>query len=148
MNFFQATKSILISKPFTFSGRAARSEYLWSLLISIVTVLASGAIPEDYFGWQVCYLIFLAYLSIAFFSLHIRRLHDRGYCAWVTLYPVYFFIPGYVIAKSGTGISSVLVFGGLIIVIAFAVAIYYQIQCLLGSDGHNRYGPGMDTVTK
>jgi uncharacterized membrane protein YhaH (DUF805 family) len=143
MNLFQASKSILISKPFTFAGRAPRSEYLWSFLISIVTVLISGAIPEDYFGVQICYLVFLAYLSFAFFSLQIRRLHDRGYSAWVVLYPAYFFTPGYVIAKSGTGISSVLVLGALIMFIGIAIAIYFQIQCLLGSDADNSYGPSV-----
>ena len=122
MGFSQAISSCL-SKFFTFSGRAPRSEYwyfyLFFVLAIVVAVLIGGATSaaRSDEGGEYGGLVTMAAVLVLFFpqlSVTVRRLHDldrSGWWWWLSLVPLV---------------------GGLILLVWF---------CMKGTDGNNRYGP-------
>ena len=70
MNFIDAIKICLV-KYLDFSGRAARPEYWWFVLLSIVL----SFIPV--IGWIIRLVLILPSLSV-----QVRRLHDLNRSAW------------------------------------------------------------------
>jgi|APSaa5957512535_1039671.scaffolds.fasta_scaffold02685_5 uncharacterized membrane protein YhaH (DUF805 family) len=79
MGFFEAVSSVL-SKYFTFSGRALRSEYWFWTLFYIL-----GAIPVSILAGQgilAPYAIYSLAIFIPCLSVTARRLHDTNHSGW------------------------------------------------------------------
>jgi uncharacterized membrane protein YhaH (DUF805 family) len=75
MNFGQAISTCL-SKYATFSGRAARSEFLWFSLFALLVSTVAAAINDKLYG-----LIALG-LLLPTIAVSTRRLHDIGKSGW------------------------------------------------------------------
>lgn len=126
MGPFGATKSVL-SKYFTFSGRASRSEYWWWGLVYLVILAAltfqdilsittrseAGLAPVTSF-WDLSYVIFALLMAMPNLSVLVRRLHDTDRSGW------WFFI------------SFVPFIGGLWLLV---------LMILPSTSGTNRFGP-------
>ena len=81
---------VCLSKPFTFSGRARRSEYWWFVLfetlVNIVFAVATGIAfaIHDKLGLAVSLLSWLVQLALSILTLAAgsRRLHDTNRSGW------------------------------------------------------------------
>ena len=90
MSFFEAVKTCLVEKYFTFSGRATRSEFWWFHLFTSLLIYGSVFLgiwmypnnPEIVFG--ICGVVMLL-LIIPNLSVTVRRLHDVGKSGWFFL---------------------------------------------------------------
>ncbi len=106
MTFLESLKTCLIDKPFTFSGRASRSEYWWFVVVLIVGYFIFDLIfpSSDHFSWILYHgnnlllkelsdfikeqyptfgsLIFTILMFIPSLALEIRRLHDINRSGW------------------------------------------------------------------
>ena len=136
MGFKEAVNTVLKQKYATFQGRAARSEYWWFVLFSIIVgvvliglaiATGGGAMMEGrdpsvlsmiFFG---LYGIFYLAIIIPSIAVAVRRLHDRNMSGWWFL---------------GFMLLSLVPFVGFIASIAMLV-----IFCLKGTDGENKFGP-------
>lgn len=78
MNFVDAVKTCL-TKYIDFKGRAARSEYWWFVLFSLILQLVVGSV-SDLLGVVASLALFLPSLAVA-----VRRLHDRDMTGWWVL---------------------------------------------------------------
>ena len=101
MGFFEAVGSVL-SKYFTFSGRALRSEYwFWNLFYIL------GAIPVSIIagmGIEGPYFIYSLAIIIPTLSVTVRRLHDTDHSGWwalIGLIPFGFILLLYWVIKKG-----------------------------------------------
>ena len=82
MTFLKSIKTCLIDKPFTFSGRASRSEYWWFVLFY---VLIGFLLPLDRVNDLIPRLIpfaIILFLMIILSSVTCRRLHDMNRSGW------------------------------------------------------------------
>ena len=121
MTFSEAVKTCLVDKYATFSGRASRSEYwytvLFGYLLSILIFILALAIdsPELMIGLSVvlCLILFIPGLAVC-----VRRLHDTGRSGWWYLLVLIPYI------------------GGIALFIIFC----------LKSDDDNKYGPNPNNV--
>lgn len=108
----EAVKSV-ISKYFTVSGRASRSEYWWfvafCVFVSFVAGFVEGVVGLSYFSMAITLITFIPSVTVA-----IRRLHDKDRSGW---WLFIMFVP---------------LIGVLILVYWFATR---------GTSGDNRYGP-------
>ena len=101
MGFFEAVGSVL-SKYFTFSGRALRSEYWYWNLFYIL-----GAIPVSIMagmGIEGPYFIYSVVIIIPTLSVTVRRLHDTNHSGWwalISLIPFAFLLLLYWLIKKG-----------------------------------------------
>ena len=129
MNFTQAVKSVY-SKYITFSGRAARSEYWWYVLFSVIVsvvimfvesalglgqgLVASGAggVSAAYSGGVLSIIWSLGNI-LPSIAVGVRRLHDTDRSGWWLLI-------------------------GLIPLIGFIVLLVFF--CQRGTTGSNRFG--------
>lgn len=129
MTFIDSVKTCFIEKPFTFKGRASRSEFWWTTLvfylgIFILAGLMSLCDTTNYndsllfkIGTVVGALAFIVlglYLLIVYFSATVRRLHDSSHSGWNILLR---FIP----------------------YIGSFIVLY--MLCKKSDDGENEYGP-------
>ena len=88
MTFSESVKTCLTAKYACFKGRAARSEYWWynlftvlaSLAVAIVTVFTLGANAVTLTSNILDLLLLLPGLSVS-----VRRLHDTGHSGWWVL---------------------------------------------------------------
>ncbi len=128
MTFTQAVRTGF-SKYATFSGRAARPDFWWWVLFSVLVNLASNivdayliapALGLPSFGEDsaqpLSMLVALA-LLLPGLAVSVRRLHDIDRSGWWVLIA---FIP----------------------IIGLIVLIYWYVQP--GTDGENRFGPGRE----
>ncbi len=140
MGFSEAVHTVYIKKYATFSGRASRSEYWWSILAALmfgfvagIIIGVAGGFSGDFEGngagnmstiSAILFIIFgLIYLAVLLplIAVVVRRLHDRDMSGWWYL---------------GFILLSIIPFVGFFAQIAFLV-----ILCLKGTDGENRFGP-------
>jgi len=119
MNFGQAIASGF-SNYVTFSGRAARSEYWYWVLFTIIGSIVTGVLDSTVLGYDVTAGdvsplsgIFDLVTFLPSLALGARRLHDIDRTAWWLLILL-------------TGI-------GAILLLVWA--------CFKGTDGPNRFGP-------
>lgn len=80
-SFFDAVQTVF-GKFFDFSGRASRSEYwyfwLFQVIASFLAGLARGFVPD----LLIPVFLFQLGLSLPFFALTARRLHDGNRSGW------------------------------------------------------------------
>lgn len=135
MGFGEAIRSVFIEKYVTFSGRAPRSEYWYSLLgvtllmlvlygLAFATGTAEGLITGNMSGGSMIFLAILGLVYLAMIlpliAVSVRRLHDRDMSGWWYL---------------GVIIGSAIPFVGIVVSIGWIV-----LCCLKGTDGENRFG--------
>ncbi len=79
----------VLRKYAVFDGRANRPEYWWFMLVHIIVIFASIAIPLAIIGDEdVAVVVFLLYYVatlVPCWAVTVRRLHDSGKSAWVLL---------------------------------------------------------------
>lgn len=140
MSFFDAIKTCLTKKYFGPEGRATRAEFWWFQLFVLAIPLCLAVIAD--FGglgyeaqkkMSICIWVFHLFTLIPYFSVFVRRLHDRGYSSGFWRWS--FFV--------------------LLLLLIFRVIIWQLALCLwlfvlfiglvinmFGSDkGSNKYGP-------
>lgn len=116
MGFGEAVKSCL-SKYFTFSGRAPRSEYWWFTLAMVIGSIIAAMLDAVLMGANdggLFSVVFSLAVCIPAISVTVRRLHDigrTGWWWWIYLVPVI----------------------GVVVILVFA--------CLKSQPGANRFGP-------
>ena len=116
MTFKEAVKTCLVDKYATFSGRASRSEYWYSVLFGYLIamlIVIFGMIIESPEVMIVLYSILSLILLIPGLAVCIRRLHDTGRSGWWYL----------------------------LVLIPYIGAIALFIIFCLKSDEDNKYGP-------
>lgn len=135
MGFVEAVRTVYKDKYFTFSGRASRSEYWWSVLGMIIAMIVIGGLmfviffaadsgigePSGAMFIPIA-ILGIAYLAILIPSVAVavRRLHDRNMSGWWYL---------------GFTAIGMIPYVGWIGTIAFFV-----ILALKGTAGDNKYG--------
>ena len=117
MNFPTAVRSCL-SKYVTFEGRAARSEYwyfqLFTLLVYLVFVVVYLIAPRTAEVVGVVSVVVHIGFYLPVLAVTVRRLHDRNRSGWNVLWVLVPF------------------FGAIVLIIWF---------CQRGVEGDNRFGP-------
>ena len=116
MTFKEAVKTCLVDKYATYSGRATRSEYWFSVLFGFLLamlIVFFGMIVESPDLMIVLYSILSLILLIPSLAVCIRRLHDTGRSGWWYL----------------------------LMLIPYIGAIALLIIFCLKSDEDNKYGP-------
>jgi uncharacterized membrane protein YhaH (DUF805 family) len=120
VTFLESIKTCLIDKPFTFSGRASRSEYWWFVLFYFLIGFLIDSVLETLFPYSTAdWVNRLIPLAIDFVILLVlssgtcRRLHDINRSGWWQLIN---FIP----------------------VVGWIVSLYWMIK--KGTPGPNRFG--------
>lgn len=95
MTFINSVKTCFVEKPFTFRGRASRSEFWWNAMafflgILILAGLISLLDRPHHNGLlfkigSVAIFVIGLYLVLVYFSATVRRLHDAGHSGWSIL---------------------------------------------------------------
>ena len=116
MSLFEAVSTCL-RMSFDGSGRAARSEFWWWRLFSIVTLAAAGVWSSKAgTPWPV--IVTMIVLTPADVGVLVRRLHDTGVTGWLALLA---FVP-------------------------FGPVFLLYLAARRGDPGENRWGPPMPYV--
>lgn len=81
---------ICLERPFSFQGRARRSEFWWIFLILYLAMIALVFVTVLFFGivGSLGYLLFIPggfALMAAQLAVSARRLHDKGITGWANL---------------------------------------------------------------
>ena len=139
MTFQDSIHTVLVKKYATFSGRAARSEFWWFWLASILLSLAFGLM-----GWitgaiaafeTMDNLVSLAIL-IPTMAVTCRRLHDTDRSGWWQITPAVPAVLGVLLfGPSGTTLAWILIVVALIVAIILIVWL-----ATIGTPGPNRFG--------
>jgi uncharacterized membrane protein YhaH (DUF805 family) len=131
-------------KYFMFSGRATRSEcWYWILFVTLVEVIILSigvTIVLDLLFQLVQILLSSVVLFIPTLAVQVRRLHDTDRTGLWLLPP---WIA--VFLKAFTDLGSIPLTGpvpSLIILGMFVLLLFWN--CLKGTEGDNRFGPGED----
>ena len=111
MNFSEAIKSGF-GKYVTFSGRAARSEYWYWTLFTVIANMAAGILDSLLGSLGLIGLVVSLALMLPGIAVSARRLHDLDRTAWWLL-----------IAFTGIGLILLLIW-----------------DCIKGTTGPNRFG--------
>ena len=142
MNFTDAVKTCF-KKYFTFSGRAARSEFWWWVLFIYAAGVILSLIDYGLFGipfrglLQISFYLDFSSISNVFsilvfipsIAVSMRRLHDTNRTGlWLLGW-----IPAIALAFVVVALGVILLLVG-----AVALLIWY---CLPGTPGTNKYGP-------
>lgn len=129
MTFAESVKMCLLQKPFTFSGRASRSEYWWFYLFVIIVAAVTTLLGP--LGNFIDLLFIGPQLAVT-----CRRLHDVNHSGWLQAIP--FLIGVLYFVGLGTG-SSALVMVFMILFLAGCVFLLY-LCCRKSHPGTNKYG--------
>ncbi len=78
MDFVTANKTVYLEKFATFSGRASRSEFWWSVLFCFVVSVVLTLIDPT----QMLAGIFTLIILIPSLAVGVRRLHDSDMSGW------------------------------------------------------------------
>jgi len=85
MNFTEALKTVFLDKYADFSGRAARSEYWWTMLFSFglglvfqILAMILGSIPVISIIYTIITMLIGLALLVPGVAVYIRRMHDIG----------------------------------------------------------------------
>ena len=129
MTFIDSVKTCFIEKPFTFKGRASRSEFWWTTLVFYLSIFILAGLMSlcdttnhnDSLLFKIgtvvgalAFIVLGLYLLIVYFSATVRRLHDSSHSGWNILLR---FIP----------------------YIGSFIVLY--MLCKKSDDGENEYGP-------
>lgn len=140
MTFQESINTVLIKKYATFSGRAARSEFWWFWLFSVLLSVFFGGlglitgmiVVFDSIDSLISLLILVPTLAVT-----CRRLHDTERTGWWQVLPI---IPG-MLAIFALEVSNAFTLGWILVAIAgiaFIVLIVWL--ATLGTPGPNRFG--------
>ena len=113
MGFQEAVRTVL-SKYATFTGRAARPEFWWFALFSLLAHLVASFLDGLLFGQQLIDGLLALALLLPSLAVGARRLHDIGRSGWWLLI-------------------------SLIPVVGWLVLIYFYVQP--GEPSDNQFGP-------
>lgn len=132
MTFTESVRSCLLTKPFTLSGRASRSEYWWFNLFIIFYGIATYFIIECIgpFGKIFNFLIIGPQFCVA-----VRRLHDSNLSGWILpssilLSLIFFFLL--------LAYQDFKIWGAFLIAVINIIMLYFY--CRRGTPGTNKYG--------
>ena len=75
---FQEAINTCLSKPFSFSGRATRSEYWWFLLFRMIALFGAGVISGAIPSLAPLLGLLVAVSFLIGFPVAVRRLHDTN----------------------------------------------------------------------
>lgn len=141
MNFIDAVKTCF-TKYANFNGRAGLPEYWWFFLFLIVASLIMSSISAMLAN------IFSLATFVPMIAVTARRLHDTNKTGWLQVGWNLGMIVGIVLVVIGfasmfmhsSGSPSMVMggIGGLLMLVSFAVAIYFMVQ--KGDADDNQYG--------
>lgn len=142
MTFSDAVRTCLREKYATFSGRASRSEFWWFYLFFLLVMIAAfvffGASLAFFATSTAMLTVFgvisaIAYLAILipFFSVTVRRFHDRNLSGW--WYGLVFAFN--LLPNAMPDSIPLLVISGLAAIASIVIC------CLKGTPGPNKFGP-------
>lgn len=132
MQFSEAVKTCLIQKPFTFSGRASRSEYWWFYLFLFVLSIILQNLGT--IGNIANFCIWIPQISAA-----TRRLHDSNLSGWFQLLPIGILCFSFILFSNKAFIS-----GAVCLIACTVVSIY--LYCRKGTSGANRFGESVNDI--
>jgi len=158
MSFTKSIKTVFFQKYATFKGRASRSEFwwfwlFWVVMFKIISIFESNLINLILFKIiptsnliNLIILSIMIIITIPYFAVSVRRLHDINRSGWLMLVPVgsslvYGFIGNDIFL--GTGSKLLLdVFSKTSLVILYCATFWIWYLHLLKSDpSDNKYGP-------
>ena len=84
MNMKNAVTTVL-SKYATFQGRAARPEYWWWVLFTVLGAFAVSFVELALGLGGILTLVWSLGTFLPGLSVLVRRMHDRGYSGWIVL---------------------------------------------------------------
>jgi len=136
VSFTESVKTVFFQKYATFKGRAPRSEFWWTWLISLVM----SFIP-------IINIIYYVITIIPLTAVTVRRLHDTNRSAWFVFAPlilmfialgIFFLIIFFEV--SGQSPLSNLVIPPIAIAMGISLWTFY-LMFLRGDASENRFGP-------
>ena len=153
MTFPESIRTCMLTKVFTLSGRASRSEFWWFILAGLLFNLFGGLILIIPLLGAIVYFGLSLWFFVANFTVTVRRLHDTDHRGWWLLLPLLSSIvlcgaamlligPYYAnisyydadnIIIGIVAVSTLIVLGSYLILLIFCVK--------KGTDGPNRFGP-------
>lgn len=153
MTFPESIRTCMLTKVFTLSGRASRSEFWWFILAGLLFNLFGGLILLIPLLGAIAYFGLSLWFFVANFTVTVRRLHDTDHRGWWLLLPLlgsivlgvatmlligpYYDTISYYDADNfiiGIGaVSTLIVLGSYLILLIFCIK--------KGTDGPNRFGP-------
>lgn len=155
--FVEAVK-VCLSRYFTFSGRASRSEYWFFVLFGIVAGIVATIIDSAFFGlandWQPLSSLTTLALFIPSLAVGFRRMHDIGRTGlWVLsiyvapilfAFAAVFFVMSFAVVGPGStmgpsGAPMVLIGGFAVLWLGLGL-VTLVFLCTRGDPGPNRYG--------
>ena len=124
MTLIDSVKTCFVEKPFSFKGRASRSEFWWTALAFYLGAGLIAGLMSMFDGVNhntlffkigvVAFVVIAFYLVLVYFSATVRRLHDSSHSGWNILLR---FIP----------------------YIGSFIVLY--MLCIKSDEGENEYGP-------
>lgn len=81
----------MFKSPFSFSGRARRSEFVLSIIIYYIFIFLVSILGEIFEGSEIISLILYIPALWFTFAQGSKRCHDRGNSGWFQLIPFYIF---------------------------------------------------------
>lgn len=137
MSFTESIKTVFFDKYATFKGRAPRSEFWWTWLISLVM----SFIP-------IINIIYYVITIVPLTAVIVRRVHDTNRSAWLVFAPLIlmFIVPGIFFPLiinffevSGQFPLSMLVLPPVAIAVGISLWTFY-LMFLKGDVSENRFG--------
>lgn len=153
MTFSESIRTCMLTKVFTLSGRASRSEFWWFILAGLLFNLFGGLILLIPLLGAIAYFGLSLWFFVANFTVTVRRLHDTDHRGWWLLLPL--------LSSIVLGVAAMLLIGpyydtisyydadniiiGIVAVSTLIVLGSYLILLIFcvqkGTDGPNRFGP-------
>ena len=163
MTFLESIKTCLIDKPFTFSGRASRSEFWWFFLFCFLIGYLIDVVLEILFPFEnktsinqysiadwvnrLIPLVRTLFIMIIVSSAMCRRLHDINKSGWWQLINVDFFLITMFIFmvvpyNLPPIIEYIISFGGLLVIFSYPIRMLIWLRWMIkkGTPGPNRFG--------
>jgi uncharacterized membrane protein YhaH (DUF805 family) len=163
VTFLESIKTCLIDKPFTFSGRASRSEFWWFFLFCFLIGYLIDVVLEILFPFEnktsinqysiadwvnrLIPLVRTLFIMIIVSSAMCRRLHDINKSGWWQLINVDFFLITMFIFmvvpyNLPPIIEYIISFGGLLVIFSYPIRMLIWLRWMIkkGTPGPNRFG--------
>lgn len=153
MTFPESIRTCMLTKVFTLSGRASRSEFWWFILAGLLFNLFGGLILLIPLLGAIAYFGLSLWFFVANFTVTVRRLHDTDHRGWWLLLPLLssIVLGGAAMLMIGPYYDTInyydadnIIMGIVAVSILFVLGSYLilLIFCVKkGTDGPNRFGP-------
>jgi uncharacterized membrane protein YhaH (DUF805 family) len=137
-----------IRKYAVFSGRAARAEYWWFYLLTVLVGIPARLLDLTLGDSAAIAAIVQLFLFVPWMAVTVRRLHDTDRSGWWLLIVVAVFAAVAFVAvldsvadtsAGGPLAFTSLVIGLLLVVVAVITLVVFMV--LPGTQGSNRFGP-------